>query len=98
MDKKSISQRLLKLRGTTPRRQVATACNIKVSALTNYELGIRIPRDDVKSGLRLITANRWSLFFLSEIITISDKTKRRIYDERKHLLPGCGKGPRCHDA
>ena len=51
MDKKSIAQRLLKLRGTTPRRQVATACNIKVSALTNYELGIRIPRDDVKKRL-----------------------------------------------
>ena len=51
VDKKSIAQRLLKLRGTTPRRQVATACNIKVSALTNYELGIRIPRDDVKKRL-----------------------------------------------
>ncbi len=51
MDKKVIAQRLLKLRGTTPRRQVATACNIKVTALVNYENGLRIPRDDVKLRL-----------------------------------------------
>jgi transcriptional regulator with XRE-family HTH domain len=51
MDRKSIAQRLLKLRGTTPRRQVATACNIKLTALANYESGLRIPRDDVKVRL-----------------------------------------------
>ena len=51
MEKNVIAQRLQKLRGVTPRRQVATACNIKVSALANYESGIRIPRDDVKVRL-----------------------------------------------
>lgn len=51
MDRKSIAQRLLKLRGNTPRRQVATACNIKLTALANYESGLRIPRDDVKVRL-----------------------------------------------
>ena len=42
MDRKSIAQRLLKLRGTTPRRQVATACNIKLTALANYAKSIKL--------------------------------------------------------
>lgn len=43
-----IADRLLKLRGNTPRDEVAKALNISVSALQMYENGQRIPRDEIK--------------------------------------------------
>lgn len=45
---KEIGQRLRELRGGTPRENVAKACNISVSALSMYENGSRIPRDEIK--------------------------------------------------
>lgn len=47
----TIGKRLLNLRGNTPRAKVAKDNNITYSALSNYELGIRIPRDEVKVSL-----------------------------------------------
>lgn len=43
-----IAKRLVELRGNIPRELVAKECEITVSALSNYENGIRIPRDEVK--------------------------------------------------
>lgn len=45
---KEIGQRLRELRGETPRENVAKACNVSVSALSMYENGSRIPRDEIK--------------------------------------------------
>lgn len=45
---REIGQRLRELRGATPRENVAKACNISVSALSMYENGSRIPRDEIK--------------------------------------------------
>ncbi len=48
MNPKVIGQRLAILRGQTPQITVAKAVGISVSALSMYENGIRIPRDEVK--------------------------------------------------
>lgn len=51
MDANLIAKRLTELRGTTSREEVAKRCGITISALSNYENGIRIPRDEVKIRL-----------------------------------------------
>ncbi len=50
---KVIGQRLLQLRNNLnkTRKDVAEACGISVSALTMYEIGERIPRDEIKIRL-----------------------------------------------
>lgn len=48
MDAKTIGQRLIKLRGDKTQEEVANAVNISVSALSMYERGERIPRDNIK--------------------------------------------------
>lgn len=47
-DAKKIGLRLRELRGNIARSFVADACGVSVSALSMYENGDRIPRDDVK--------------------------------------------------
>lgn len=47
----TIADRLIAARGATPRKVVADAIDISVSALTMYELGQRIPRDELKVKL-----------------------------------------------
>ena len=44
----SIAERLLDARGDKSRKIVADAVGISISALTMYELGHRVPRDDIK--------------------------------------------------
>lgn len=51
MDREIIARRLVELRGDKRREEVAKACNISVSALSMYEQGERIPRDDIKIRL-----------------------------------------------
>lgn len=51
LDKKEIGKRLIMLRGDLKREVVAKANNISVSALTMYETGQRIPRDEIKVDL-----------------------------------------------
>ena len=46
-----IGMKLRDLRGEKTRKEVASATKITVSALTNYECGIRIPRDEAKVAL-----------------------------------------------
>ena len=47
----NVAERLLAARGDASRRSVAEAVGISVSALTMYEIGQRIPRDEVKKRL-----------------------------------------------
>lgn len=51
MAKKSIAERLVAARGKTPREVVAAAVGVSVSAISMYETGARIPRDEVKVKL-----------------------------------------------
>lgn len=48
MDKAVIAKKLLELRGNKTREEVAFSLGISVSALTMYETGKRIPRDEIK--------------------------------------------------
>ena len=43
-----IGKRLMQLRGNRRREDVAHALNISENALFQYEMGARIPRDEVK--------------------------------------------------
>lgn len=47
-DAAAIGSTLRELRGNLPRLTVANACGISVSALTMYETGQRVPRDEIK--------------------------------------------------
>lgn len=51
MDAKEIGKRLIKLRGGKTQEEVAKAVKISVSALSMYERGERIPRDNIKIRL-----------------------------------------------
>lgn len=46
-----IHERLIKARKGESKKKVAEACGISLSALSMYELGQRVPRDDVKKRL-----------------------------------------------
>lgn len=51
LDAAAIGSTLRELRGNLPRLTVANACGISVSALTMYETGQRVPRDEIKVKL-----------------------------------------------
>ena len=51
MDSKQIGERLRKLRGNRSQREVADACGITDMAISLYESGERIPRDETKIAL-----------------------------------------------
>ena len=59
-----IGDRLRYLRGETPRDVVCKACGISLSALTMYELGERLPRDEVKVKLAAYYRNTVQAIFL----------------------------------
>ena len=52
MNKNAIANRLVELRGNRSQEEVAKAVNISTSALSMYENGSRVPRDEIK--IRLI--------------------------------------------
>lgn len=51
MDPKQIRTRLVDLRGKRSQSEVAQAVGISPSALSMYEAGERIPRDEIKERL-----------------------------------------------
>ena len=51
MNAYKIGRRLKKLRGKKTREEVAEANGISLSALSMYECGLRIPRDEIKIKL-----------------------------------------------
>ena len=48
---KSISQKLITLRGNKTQKEVAKNIGITAFALANYEAGIRVPRDEIKKKI-----------------------------------------------
>lgn len=48
MDAKAIGERLVQLRGNRTQEEVANSLGISISALSMYERGERIPRDNIK--------------------------------------------------
>ncbi|MGI6751117.1 MAG: helix-turn-helix transcriptional regulator [Anaerovoracaceae bacterium] len=51
MDNEKIAKRLTKLRGAKGQAEVAKSVGISTSALSMYECGERIPRDEIKKKL-----------------------------------------------
>lgn len=51
VDKKEIGKRLRHLRGNRRREDVALAIGVSVSALSMYENGERVPRDEIKIAI-----------------------------------------------
>ena len=51
LDSKIMAKKLVSLRGSKKRSEVAKAVGISVSALSMYENGERIPRDEIKISL-----------------------------------------------
>lgn len=51
MDKKIIGERLRTIRGSRTRADVAEGCGVSKSSITMYELGNRVPSDQVKLKL-----------------------------------------------
>lgn len=51
MDKQKIAKTLVELRGGRSREEVAAALKISVSALSMYETGARVPRDEIKIAI-----------------------------------------------
>ncbi len=45
------AEKLVSLRGERTQAEVAEALEISVSALSNYEQGIRVPRDSIKKKI-----------------------------------------------
>lgn len=61
---KEIGAQLIRLRGKTPQAAVATALNISTSALSMYENGERVPRDEIKEAIaRYYSTTVGALFF-----------------------------------
>lgn len=51
MEPTEIGKRLERLRGNRSQAEVAEACDISVSAVSMYERGERVPRDEIKIKL-----------------------------------------------
>lgn len=51
MDAKKIGKRLQTLRGSRTQREVAEAVGVTPMAISQYESGERIPRDEIKKAL-----------------------------------------------
>ena len=67
MDAKLIGKRLIYLRGNRSQKEVAEANEITQAALSNYELGDRIPLDPIKMRLaKYYDVSVADLFFAEE--------------------------------
>ena len=68
MDAKKIGQRIRALRADRSVAEVAKAINSSTSAISMYESGERIPRDEVKIKLaRYFNVSIESLFFADQV-------------------------------
>jgi len=63
MDKIKIGEKLRELRGTKSQREVAEAVGVTAMAVSLYESGERIPRDEVKMKLAKYYGVPVSIFF-----------------------------------
>ena len=69
----TVAERLIELRGNQSREQVAAAINVSVSAISMYENGQRIPRDEIKVRLADYYGTTVQDIFLTRKVTDSDK-------------------------
>ncbi len=64
MNKQIIGKKLRALRGEKTKEEVCSKAGISISALTMYELGQRVPRDEIKEMLaKIYKVSVQELFF-----------------------------------
>ena len=61
------AEKLVNLRGDKTQAEVAGALDISVSALSNYEQGIRIPRDPIKKKIAAYYNRTVDYIFFTDI-------------------------------
>jgi len=61
------AEKLVSLRGEKTQAEVAKALGISVSALSNYEQGIRIPRDAIKRKIAAFYKSSVGYIFFNDI-------------------------------
>lgn len=66
-----IAKRLVEARGDIPRTVVANAVGVSISAITMYETGKRVPRDEIKVRLASYYKTTVQNLFFGENATIS---------------------------
>lgn len=66
MDAKKIGERLRKLRGSRTQKEVADAVGITAMAISQYESGERIPRDEIKKSLAEYYKRTVNFIFFSD--------------------------------
>lgn len=66
------AEKLVKARGMIPRETVAKAVGVSVSAISMYENGARVPRDEVKVKLADYYNTSVQDLFFSRDVTNSD--------------------------
>lgn len=71
MDIRAIQKRLIEARGDTPRTEVAKKLGISVSAMSMYENGDRIPRDEIKEQLAAFYGTTVGFLFFGEKVHVS---------------------------
>lgn len=68
----TVGKRLVKLRSTKSQSEVANAVNVTLSAIKNYEAGLRMPRDEIKIRLAKYFGTSVDSIFFDEDVTNSD--------------------------
>lgn len=74
LNKNAIANRLVELRGNRSQEEVAKAVNISTSALSMYENGSRVPRDEIKIKLAAFYGKSVQFIFFNKNDTERDKT------------------------
>lgn len=69
----NIAERLVDARGDIPRKVVAEAIGVSISALTMYETGKRVPRDELKVKLANYYGRTVQSLFFDGVVTNSDR-------------------------
>lgn len=65
MNKQKMAKKLIKLRGSKTREEVAVDLGISFSSVVAYELGERVPRDEMKVRIaKYYGVNVEDIFFL----------------------------------
>ena len=67
MDSEKIARTLIRLRGEKTRAEVASALGLSLSAITMYENGERIPRDETKIKIAAYYGKTVEEIFFTEI-------------------------------
>lgn len=72
VEAREIGRRLIAIRGDIPRDELANAIGVSISAVSMYENGERIPRDDIKIRIANFFGRSVQEIFLTKNVTFSD--------------------------